>query len=75
MCPRSISFSGALIVHLVSSKSRLAPIKRTAIPRFELLGNTTLAWIVFSYFFQKIRDNANSQSGFKVKAKIIWWKF
>ena len=53
---RAVSKSGVSSVHLVASKSRLAPIKSTAIPRLELLGNVLLNRLMASVktFFLKL---------------------
>ena len=40
--------SGEISVHLITSKSRLAPIKGTTIPRLELLGNLLLSRLMNS---------------------------
>ena len=40
---KSIFKSGKVSVHLIASKSRLALIKETTIPRIELLGNSILS--------------------------------
>ena len=45
---RSVSQSGKVSVHLVATKSRLAPIKSTTIPRLELLGNLVLSILMNS---------------------------
>ena len=37
---------GRIVVRLVSSKSRVAPLKRQTIPRLELLGAVIQAWLV-----------------------------
>ena len=43
-----VSNSGVSSVHLIASKSRLAPIKGTTIPRLELLGNVLLSRLMAS---------------------------
>ena len=48
VCIRAVSKSGVSSIHLVASKSRLAPIKSTTIPRLELLGNVLLSWMMAS---------------------------
>ena len=48
VCIRAVSKSGVSSIHLVASKSRLAPIKSTTIPRLELLGNVLLSWLMAS---------------------------
>ena len=45
---KSIFKSGKVFVHLIASKSRLAPIKETNIPRLELLGNLILNRLIQS---------------------------
>ena len=45
---RSISKNGVICVNLVASKSTLAPIKKTTIPRLELLGNLLLSKLMTS---------------------------
>ena len=45
---RAVSKSGVSSVHLVASKSRLAPIKSTTISRLELLGNVLLSRLMAS---------------------------
>ena len=45
---KSISKGGKVSVHLIASKSRLAPIKETTIPRLELLGNLILSRLMNS---------------------------
>ena len=45
---RSISKNGVICVNLVATKSRLAPFKKTTIPRLELLGNLLLSKLMTS---------------------------
>ena len=45
---RCICASGKIITNLITSKSRVAPIKPTTIPRLELLGNLLLARLMNS---------------------------
>ena len=58
---RAVSKSGVSSVHLVASKSRLAPIKSTIIPRLELLGNALLSRLMASVknAFSKIINISN----------------
>ena len=45
---RAVSKPGVSGVHLVASKSRLAPIKGSTIPRLELPGKALLSWLMAS---------------------------
>ena len=45
---RAVSKSGVSSLHLVASKSTLAPLKSTAIPRLELPGNVLLSRLMAS---------------------------
>ena len=43
---RAVYTDGRILVRIVASKSKTAPIKKQSIPRFELLGTLLLARIV-----------------------------
>ena len=63
---RSITKNGVICVNLVASKSRLAPIKKTTIPRLELLENILLS---------KLKSSVKIFSTLKKLYRVTAWIF
>ena len=57
---RYLSKSSNIITNLIASKSRVAPIKPTTIPRLELLGNLLLVGLM-----------KNVKNPFKISATLL----
>ena len=58
----SVYNDGEVLIRLVASRTRVAPLKRQTIPRLELLGATILARLV-----NKILSN------FKFRVEVYYW--
>ena len=59
---KSVYSDGEVLIRLVASKTRVAPLKRQTIPRLELLGATILARLV-----------NNILSNFKFRVEVYYW--
>ena len=71
---RAVSNSGVSSVHLITSKSRLAPIKGTTIPRLELLGNVLLSRLMASVknALSKIINTSNNFYWTDLMITLAW---
>ena len=71
---RTVSKSEVSSVHLVASKSRLAPMKDTTIPRLQLLGNVLLSRLMASVknALSKIIDISNYFCWTDSMVTLIW---
>ncbi|GFU53380.1 integrase catalytic domain-containing protein [Trichonephila clavipes] len=71
---KSISALGEVKVSLVTSKSRVSPLKQISIPRLELCGAVLAAKLMKNVFIENFKSKVKKSGPLNTRSPESWWK-